>query len=500
MNELSKTLAFSAVALALCGAAFVSTRDRSVRDEAFNDQGQPFFSDFKDPLACTDLEVVDYDPSTATPSRFQVKFEDGKWVIPSHYRYPADARDRLSKTAAAVMDLAKDTVRSDRAEDQEEMGVIDPLDTKTTTLKGRGKRITLRDSSEKVLADFIIGNEVKDKTGQLYVRVPGQKRTYGVKVKAEPSTRFADWIETNLLRLEASHIRKIEFDNYKVNLEQGYQRGEVLDIDRKDASAAWTMAGMSADQELDSDKLRTLTDALADLKIVGVRTKPAGLTRDLKQNDKDGQLLSNQGDVRVYTDEGVVYTLRFGEVFFGTGDELTAGAPDDAEKKASDKTGSKEKDKTKKAEGTTENRFVMVTVAFDPTLIPKPKSDDDKEKEQPAAKPGQPLEVPANPFAPDPNDPKYLAEQKQAKERAEREQKDYEKKIADGKKRVAELTDRFAAWYYVTPGDSFRSINLDRVALVRPKKAESANPPGGGTPSFPGGSPSFPNSLPPIQP
>jgi len=522
MNELSKTLAFSAVALVLCGAAFVSTRDRSVRDEAFNDQGQPFFSDFKDPLACTDLEVVDFDPSTATASRFQVKFEDGKWVIPSHYRYPADARDRLSKTAAAVMDLAKDTVRSDRAEDQEEMGVIDPLDTKTTTLKGRGKRITLRDSSEKVLADFIIGNEVKDKTGQLYVRVPGQKRTYGVKVKAEPSTRFADWIETNLLKLEASHIRKIEFDNYKVNLEQGYQRGELLDIERKDASAAWTMAGLSADQELDSDKLRTLTDALADLKIVGVRTKPAGLTRDLKQNDKegialtattlaslqskgfymtkDGQLLSNQGDVRVYTDEGVVYTLRFGEVFFGTGDELTAGTPDEAEKKASDKAGSKEKDKTKKAEGTTENRFVMVTVAFDPTLIPKPKSDDDKEKEQPAAKPGQPLEVPANPFAPDPNDPKYLAEQKEAKERAEREQKDYEKKIADGKKRVAELTDRFAAWYYVTPGDSFRSINLDRAALVRPKKAESANPPGGGTPSFPGGTHSFPGALPPIQP
>ena len=525
MKELTKTLAFSAVALALCGAAFVSSRDRSVRDEAFNDQGQPFFPDFKDALACTDLDVVDFDPSTASASRFQVKFEDGKWIIPSHYRYPADAKDRLSKTAAAIMDLTKDTVRSDRADDQEEMGVIDPLDTKTTTLKGRGKRITLKDSSEKILADFIIGNEVKDKTGQLYVRVPGQKRTYGVKVKAEPSTRFADWIETNLLKLEASHIRKIEFDNYKVNLEQGYQPGEVLDIERKDASAAWTMAGLSADQELDSDKLRTLTDALADLKIVGVRTKPAGLTRDLKQNDKEGikltvtsaaslqskgfyltkdkdkQLLSNQGDVRVYTDEGVVYTLRFGEVFFGTGDELTAGTSDEAEKKVSDKTGSKDKDKTKKAEGTTENRFVMVTVAFDPTLIPKPKSDDDKEKEQPAAKPGQPLEVPANPFAPDPNDPKYLAEQKAAKERAEREQKDYEKKIADGKKRVDELTDRFAAWYYVTPGDSFRSINLDRTALVRPKKPDSATPPGGGMPSFPGGStPSFPNTLPPIQP
>ena len=520
MNELSKTLAFSVVALILCGAAFVTTRDRSIQDKAFDDQGQPFFSDFKDALACTNLEVIDFDPSTATASRFQVKFENGKWVIPSHYNYPADARDRLSKTAAAVMDLTKDTIRSDRPEDQEEMGVVDPLDTKTTTLKGRGKRITLKDASDKVLADYVIGNEVKDKTGQRYVRVPGQKRTYGVKLKAEPSTKFADWIETNLLKLEASHIRKIEFDNYKVDLERGFQKGELLDIERKDSSAPWTMEGLAADKELDSDKLRTLTDALADLKIVGVRTKPPGLTRDLKKSDsegikltastvaslqskgfymtKDGQLLSTQGDVRVYTDEGVVYTLRFGEVVFGTGDELTAGLPDDAEKKADDKNA---KDKAKKSEGTTENRFLMVTVAFDPSLIAKPKPEEkDKDKDKPAVKPGQPLEIPANPIAPDPKDPKYIAEQKEAKDKAERDQKDYEKKIEDGKKRVAELTDRFAAWYYVTPGDSFRSINLDRTTLVKPKKPEGAAAAPGGLPSFPGSSSSLPNGLPPIQP
>ena len=133
------------MALVLTGAAFVSTRDRTQIDAEFNDQGKPFFPDFKDPLACTDLEVVEFDPSTATASRFRVMFKDEKWVIPSHYNYPADAKDRLSKTAAAVMDLTKDTIRSDSAEDQEAMGVIDPLDAKVTTLQGRGKRITLRD-------------------------------------------------------------------------------------------------------------------------------------------------------------------------------------------------------------------------------------------------------------------------------------------------------------------------------------------------------------------
>ena len=103
MNELNKTLAFAAVALLLAGAAFYRVPDRTGLSETFNDQGQPFFPDFKDPLASTDLEVVDYDPTTATASRFKVMFKDGKWVIPSHYNYPADAKDRLAKTASGVM-------------------------------------------------------------------------------------------------------------------------------------------------------------------------------------------------------------------------------------------------------------------------------------------------------------------------------------------------------------------------------------------------------------
>jgi len=506
MTELWKTGIFAAVALVLAGTALVATRDRVTRGEAFNDQGQAFFPEFTDPLACTDLEVVDFDPSTATASRFQVKFKDNEWVIPSHYNYPADARDRLSKTAAAVMDLTKDTIRSDSGDDQEAMGVIDPLDTKSVSLKGRGKRITLRDSSEKVLADFIIGEEIKDRSGQHYVRVPGQKRIYGVNVKAEPSTRFADWIETNLLKLEAPKILKVEFDNYKVNLEQGYKPGEVFDIKRIGSDGPWTMQGLDADKQLDEAKLSALTSALADLKIVGVRPKPAGLTRDLKKSDQkgitlsaailaslqgkgfymtqNGQLLSNQGDVRVYTDEGVVYTLRFGEVTFGTGDDLSAGSPDDAQTKDDEpKDNEAEKAKDEDHKGATENRYVMVTVSFDPELIPKPKTD-----EKPKVAEG---ELPTDVFATDAKTPEA---QKEAEEKAEGEKKAYEKKLEDGKKRVQELTDRFAAWYYVTPGASFRSINLDKAALVTDKKPE------GGPQGLPAGFPGLPGGLPGGEP
>jgi hypothetical protein len=386
------------------------------------------------------------------------------------------------------------------------MGVIDPLDAKVTTLKGRGKRVTLRDASDKVLADFIIGNEIKGSErkeaggGQRYVRVPGQKRIYGVNVKADLSTRFADWIETNLLKVDATKIRRIVFDNYKLQEAEDrsglvLQRGEKLTIERKDSSSPWSMDGIPADQELSEDKLRSLTDALGDLKIVGIRPKPPGL-KDPNQPGlkltlpivaslqskgffltKQG-LFSDRGDVIVKTDEGVVYTLRYGGTFFGTGEELTAGQADDVEKKGEDA----KKGAPKKAEGTPENRFLMVTVSFDPTVIPKPKSLEPKLET--AITPNTLVDIPSNAFAPNPTDPKYLAEQKEAEEKAKQDKADYEKKIAEGEKKVKELVDRFGPWYYVTTVDSFRAINLDRIALVQPKKAPGT--PGDGPAGVPG--------------
>ena len=107
------------------------------------------------------------------------------------------------------------------------------------------------------------------------------------------------------------------------------------------------------------------------------------------------------------------------------------------------------------------------------------------------------MNIPDKPFAPDPNDPKYMADQKEAKEKADRDKADYEKKIADGKKKVEELTDRFGPWYYVTPGESFRAINLDRAAITQPKKPPGASD--SATPAFPGAGGGMPPGFPPLQ-
>ncbi len=498
MNDANKTIAFVIVAAVLGGAALVTTPSRGRTDAEFAEQGQGFFPDFTDPNIATSMEVIDYDEKSARPLPFQVKFKDGKWGIPSHHNYPADAKDRLAKTSAGVIGLTKDTVRSDRAEDHEAFGVIDPLDTKVVTLKGRGKRVTLKDQSDKVLADLIIGKEVrkedqpqsKDGMTQRYVRIPGQKRTYGVQLKADLSSKFADWIETNLLKLTADKIRTLKIDNHKVDPERGtVEKIDVITLSRKDGSAPWSIDGtLPEGKELDSAKINELTSALVDLKIVGVRPKPPGLTRDLKTGEKlsqqarlslqdrgfytlrDGGLLSNQGDLIISTADGAVYTLRFGEVTFNTGDALTAG--DDASEP-------KPGDAPKKPEGAGENRFLLVTVAFDPSLIPPLPPEP-----TPSAADGT-LTIPENPddvFQRDPDDPKRIAEEKTRQDKAEARAIAEQKQVDDGRKLVQDLTDRFADWYYVTPGESFRKLIMDRDALFRSPTPPASSNPGGGLP------------------
>jgi hypothetical protein len=521
-HELKKTLIFVAVAALLMGAAFVNIPDRR-RDEVFTEIGQPFFPDFKDPNACTSLEVVDYDPETAFVTPFKVLLKDGKWTIPSHHDYPADGKDRLVKTSTGVMDLRKDKLRSDSVEDHEKLGVVDPLDTKASTLKGQGKRVTLKDSGDKVLADFIIGKEVENRPGMRFVRVPGQKRTYEVNAKLDLSTRFADWIETNLLKVDTSKVRKVAFNSQKLELLGGGRArvapGEVLTIEKKDSAAPWTLVGAAVPEgkELDTEKLFSLSSALGDVKIVGVRPKPAGLTRELKATGdvqdiaklddrsllvmadelarrgfyltQGGKVLSNQGDIVVSTEDGAAYTLRFGEAYIASGEALSKGideaAAAEAAKKDAAKGGAPAKSEDKKSSGI-ESRYLLVTIAFDPKLLP-PLPDPDA---------GTPTALPADVFKRNPGDPEYEAQQKLAKEKADRRKADEDKRLAEAEKKVKELSDRFAGWYYLTPSESFKSLALDRTALFRDK---SANPLGGpGAPGgFPGGLPRGGGGLPP---
>ncbi|MCA3009595.1 MAG: DUF4340 domain-containing protein [Phycisphaerales bacterium] len=380
MNEMMKTAAICGGAVVL--AIVASTMGpKEIKNDLFSDQGELFFPQFTDPTAAVDLEVTQFLEGSAEARKFAVRRDaEGRWTIPSHGNYPADAKDRMGKAAALLIGLKKEQCVGERKEDEVAYGVVDPLDGGTET-KGRGTRVTMKDSAGNVLADLVIGKEVEKKMQVRYLRAPGKKRVYAAKLDGEVSTKFADWIETDLLKAQSWDIAKVTMDNYSVDETSGtIKKGDVY-VASKDDAGKWAFDGLdAAKEEPNEDKLREIGDTLGQIKIVGVRKKPEGLTAMLEQATgfdrqilrqtlaekgyfvaNNGKLVSNEGDLLFETKKGVRYTLRFGELVPGSGLDVSSGAEDP-----------KNKPKEGEASKPGDSRYLMVTAEFQESLLPKP--------------------------------------------------------------------------------------------------------------------------------
>ncbi|MFM7319794.1 MAG: hypothetical protein ACKO5E_22835, partial [bacterium] len=313
----------------------------------------------------------------------------------------------------------------------------------------------------------------------------------------------------DLLKLESNRVRKIVIDRHRADPSKGMLiPGEITTLMRDSAPNTWTIDNPEPDKKVNASKITEITNTLTGLKILGIRPKPAGLTKDLKESEdgkfklsqqaalslqqrgfyrtRQGTLVSNQGEIQVGTDQGVVYVLRFGEVTVADGDDLSAGTSDDAkpeDKKPETKTKSEETEKAKKPG--TEGRFLFITATFDPSLIPSPSNPLAQRIE---FLPGDPFQhatlgVTTSGFEAD-----VAAEQKRDKEKADKLEAEMEAKRIEGRKLVEQLSTRYASWYYVVSGDSFRTIAADRSAFLQEPGQPSPSP----APAFnPAGLPGF---------
>lgn len=453
MSEMRKTLIFCGAAIVLAALAML-TAPRRVTPGAFVDQGKPFFPEFTDPNAARTLEVIVWDAQTGSAVPFKVTYSGGIWTIPSQYNYPADAKDRLAQTAAGVIEIKKDDFRTDNVSDHEVCGVVDPLGDESAGLAGRGQRVTIKGENEVVLADLILGKPVEGREGMRFVRVPGQKRVYASRVKLDISTKFSDWIERDPLEADKGDIDNIILRDYSIDERSGtVDERDVIVLEKR--GDEWTMPGLKADDEIAKSKLDDLLGALDDLKIEEVRPKPEGLTASLTRSlqkltittddvvslqskgyffTKDGRLLSNEGESQVRTNDGRVYILRFGEVVYGSGSAGAPGGPSGAQG----------------AGGTGENRYLFLTVAFDPTALkepPRPPNTD---------------------FLSRP-DSTWSQEDWGNKEIYDAHER-WVKSVKTAKSRVERLNSRFAAWYYVVSGANFEKLRPAKRDLVQKRK------------------------------
>ena len=372
MTELNRTGVFVAIAVLLSAVTYLTMPSIEKQSPA-EKVGQSLFPDFEDPLEATSLEVVRFDKETATANTFKVAKIGDSWVIPSHNNYPADAKDQLADVAAEWINLKVLGVATDPAESasvssgirdlHKLYGVVDPVGEDTSDAEGVGIRVVMRDKADKELVRIIIGKEVKDQFGLRYVRIIGQDPVYTVKANTNKlSTKFEDWIEDDLLKLSSWDIRKVDIDDYSIDVLQGYitPRGQIsldhndtgdprwkLAADRVYSKNGWTDRGLADNEELNTDTLNDLKSSLDNLKIVDVVRKPKGLSETLRSSgsiDLDpeaerslsragfhvipvtdpanpGQqyyeLRSNEGEISVAMKNGVKYVLRFGQIAGG---------------------------------------------------------------------------------------------------------------------------------------------------------------------------------------
>jgi hypothetical protein len=420
-DDARRTAAFGGVAAVLLFVTW-ATAPRVVVPDVLAERGQLLFPQFRDPNAAASLEVIEFDPSSGTVRPFKVQNRNGRWTIPSQHDYPADARDQLAATAAAVIALKRDDFASDNVADHEAAAVLDPLDTTLPALQGRGTRVIIRGSEDDVIADVILGKEVEGHPGFRYVRQPGQRRVYTSNIgNLKISTAFGDWIERNLLQAGAEEIDAINLRNYSFDRSTGrINPGETMLL-QKTADGDWTINGLQAHERLDLGAVEALLSNLASLTITGVLPKPAGISATLSNETvsasvtaedradlarkgfylaPDGQLISNRGEMIVRTVRGVFYTLRFGDIAPGT--DASAAAATSAAEPAATAT-------------PRENRYLFIMADFDA---------------QSARTPGR---------------------------------------ASEGAEKVGVLRARFAPWYYVIAANSFSAIHPRRSDLVKPR-------------------------------
>ena len=447
MNEKKKTLFFIGAAVVLLLIALIS-KPGKITPNAFLDQGEPFFPDFDDPNVAAVMEVADFNAETGEAVPFKVVFKEGEWKIPSHYDYPADGKDHLAKTAAGVIGIKKDDFRSDNVLDHEACGVIDPLDETSAGMNGRGQRITLKAENDKVLADFIVGREIENRKGFRFVRVPAQKRIYAVRMDINISTKFSDWIEKDVLLTDKDKIDNIVLKDYSINERTGsINKRDVLILSK--INEEWKADKTPSSKEVDTKKMDELLKSIDELSIVNVHLKPEGLSASLSKSGgnieltqeaaqslqskgyfftRDGQLLSNEGEVETATNEGVIYTFRFGEVVYGA-----AEVKKDGEKAAP-----------------VANRYLFITTRFDENKFIEPKQPDNVEFQGKA-------------------DSLLTSADKRNKKLFD-DHENWKSDVEKGQKISQDLNERFAKWYYVISSESFDKISLKRNDLVKAKE------------------------------
>lgn len=464
-NDTLKTFVFLLIALlTLIPAIYLSLPEK---DTFSADQmvEQILFPELKGVLDISALSICQAEKNGQL-QRLEIKKVNGQWILSSFSGYPANAQNRMVEVVSALTDLHVLRVVGEDAAVRLQCGVMDPEDSQNSEPEERGKRIVIRNQKDQILLDMILGREVEAGSGKYYVRRSGQNPVYVVEMDpSRISARFIDWIETDLLKVQPSDIASLYALDCSLDLRSEGEspafshRGQFMLAQHYLEDPDWTVAfnqrmfgnglrdvGVPSGKTLDLDFLRHVSQALSDMRISSVQRKPSGileafhhpenieLTEDQNRllqkcgfcvlpmnlgNGPVNALFSSDGQVHVYSKNGIVYRLFFGGI---AGQEALESFEEIGERKF--------------------YRYLVLTADLYPQGIGQPNL----------------MELPPKPA--DDADEAAKIQYQSLLEMNTQEQRIYEEKLADAKKRVDEMNALFAEWFFIIPDDVYREIHL----------------------------------------
>ncbi|REJ96852.1 MAG: DUF4340 domain-containing protein [Planctomycetota bacterium] len=549
MTEAAKTSIFVGTGVLIAVLAFAASREPTVTGP---DLGDRAFTRIENAEDVVSLQIARFNDVKGRTDTFKVVYRDGRYVIPSHHDYPADAQEQLLAAAASVMDINIVKVEDDDRRQHELRGLLDPLDPsvgRDTDAEAVGTRVTMENSDQESIADFIVGKRVGEEGNVRFARRAREDQIYTVELDTSKlTTDFGTWIEKDLLRLDPLDVRGVALIDYSIEREPTLfgievpvainQRG-VVELSYDPGELKWNLDRMqlvdqeqrkvvdrelAEDEELDTEKLNGLKQALDDLKIVDVQPQPEGLEFDgekirLTQEAqvelsrrgfdflKGLGLHSDQGEIAIDTADGVRYALRFGRV---------AGA-DDGNGEGDGDAEAKQQLRRYLWVRAEENLDIFPPPALQEVPpMPEPPPAEVVKKVEDGAAAGEAAageaadgagasgedadgkgaadedatgEVGDAAAEPQQRFERLKAEREKIIRDNERKKSEYEAKINKAKEEVAKLNRRFDDWYYIIANDTYQEIHLgaDDVLKKKGPPETEGDATGGVSPDSPAG-------------
>lgn len=209
---------------------------------------QPMFPDLK--AKANDVAAVAVEGKTAKAT--VVRGTEGRWTVAEKSGYPADAAV-VRKAVLGLVDL-KAVEPKTAAPDLHGRLDLDDLDKKDS----KAKRLVLRDAAGKDLAALLVGKAknaaTADKPGTLYVRRPGDPRTWLAEARLEVAADPVAWLEKEMPRVARDKAKSVTVV---------HPDDKTIAAVRADATADFQATGLPEGAKPNKSEIASLAGVLA---------------------------------------------------------------------------------------------------------------------------------------------------------------------------------------------------------------------------------------------